>query len=64
MCNVLALFLLPLSKFVKFNNLLLHIRNIFFDFIRPLWSSYYSPVKQEAKAGQFHVPSHPGVIKM
>ncbi len=23
----------------------------------------YNPVKQEAKAGSFHVPSHPGVIK-
>ncbi len=34
--------------------------------IKGIWSlcsSYYNPVEQKVMAGQFHAPSHPGVLK-
>ncbi len=31
--------------------------------IKGIWTPVYIPVKQEVMAGQFHVPSHPGMIK-
>ncbi len=57
---------------MKLNYLLLHIRNIFFGFshcdgrLREFGlcvPHIYNPVEQEVMAGQFHAPSHPGVLK-
>ncbi len=54
------------------NNLVLHIRNIFFGFshcdgwLREFGlcvPHIYNPVEQKVMAGQFHAPSHPGVLK-
>ncbi len=70
--TALALFLKPFHYFVKLNNLVLHIRNIFFGFshcdgwLREFGlcvPHIYNPVEQEFMAGQFHDPSHPGVLK-
>ncbi len=56
---------------MKLNYLLLHIRNIFFGFshcdgwLREFGlcvPHIYNPVEQEVMAGQFHAPSHPGVL--
>ncbi len=56
---------------MKLNYLLLHIRNIFFVFFHcDGWlrefglcvPHIYNPVEQEVMAGQFHAPSHPGVL--
>ncbi len=55
------------------NNLVLHIRNIFFGFshcdgwLREFGlcvPHIYNPVEQKVMAGQFHAPSHPGVLKI
>ncbi len=67
------------SSFLKATSLiceaqlsLLHIRNIFFVFshcdgwLREFGlcvPHIYNPVEQEVMAGQFHAPSHPGVLK-
>ncbi len=60
------------SFLVKHNYLLLHIRNILFGFshcdgwLREFGlcvPHIYNPVEQEVMAGQFHAPSHPGVLK-
>ncbi len=57
---------------MKLNNLVLHIRNIFFVFshcdgwLREFGlcvPHIYNPVEQKVMAGQFHAPSHPGVLK-
>ncbi len=57
---------------MKLNNLVLHIRNIFFVFspcdgwLREFGRCVphiYNPVEQKVMAGQFHAPSHPGVLK-
>ncbi len=65
-------FLTATFYFVKLNNLVLHIRTIFFGFtpcdglLREFGlfvSHIYNPVGQEVMAGQFHAPSHPGVLK-
>ncbi len=57
---------------MKRNYLLLHIRNILFGFshhdgwLREFGlcvPHIYNPVEQEVMAGQFHAPSHPGVLK-
>ncbi len=57
---------------MKRNYLLLHIRNILFVFshcdgwLREFGlcvPHIYNPVEQEVMAGQFHAPSHPGVLK-
>ncbi len=65
-------FLKATSLIVKLNYLLLHIRNIFFVFshcdgwLREFGlcvPHIYNPVEQEVMAGQFHAPSHPGVLK-
>ncbi len=57
---------------MKLNYLLLHIRNILFVFshcdgwLREFGlcvPHIYNPVEQEVMAGQFHAPSHPGVLK-
>ncbi len=53
---------------MKLNNLVLHIRTIFFGFshLREFdlcVPHIYNPVEQKVMAGQFHAPSHPGVLK-
>ncbi len=53
------------------NNLVLHIRNIFSFFLIVMDDKgnltfvflIYNPVEQKDMAGQFHAPSHPGVLK-
>ncbi len=64
-------FLTTTFYFVKLNNLVLHIRNIFFGFSHcDGWlrefdlcvPHIYNPVEQKVMAGQFHAPSHPGVL--
>ncbi len=58
--------------FVMLNNLVLHNRTIFLGFtpcdgwLREFGlcvPHIYNPVEQEVMAGQFHAPSHPGVLK-
>ncbi len=65
-------FLTATFYFVMLNNLVLHIRNIFFVFshcdgwLREFGlcvPHIYNPVEQKVMAGQFHAPSHPGVLK-
>ncbi len=65
-------FLKATFYFVMLNNLVLHIRNIFFVFSHcDGWlrefdlcvPHIYNPVEQKVMAGQFHAPSHPGVLK-
>ncbi len=65
-------FLTATFYFVMLNNLVLHIRNIFFVFSHcDGWlrefdlcvPHIYNPVEQKVMAGQFHAPSHPGVLK-
>ncbi len=65
-------FLKTTSLICEAHYLLLHIRNILFGFshhdgwLREFGlcvSHIYNPVEQEVMAGQFHAPSHPGVLK-
>ncbi len=65
-------FLRATFYFVKLNDLVLHIRAIFFGFtpcdgrLRELGlcvPHIYNSVEQVVMAGQFHAPSHPGVLK-
>ncbi len=65
-------FLTATFYFVKLNNLVLHIRTIFLGFshcdgwLREFGlcvPHIYNPVEQKVMAGQFHAPSHTGVLK-